>query len=55
MAKTTKKISKQEKRLIRREYINSILRKGWRTPSLVKQQVRLEEYFHFGKELKAYK
>lgn len=50
-----KKISKSEKRAIRRELINCMIHKGWRTPSLIKQQVRLEEFFHFGKQLKAYK
>lgn len=49
------RMTKSEKRACRREWINSILRKGWRTQSLIKQQVRLEEYFHFGKQLKAYK
>ena len=50
-----KKISKSEQRAIRREFINEFLHKGWKTQSLLKQQVRLEEYFQFGKELKAYK
>jgi hypothetical protein len=50
-----KKINKQEKRAIRREIINEFLHKGWKTLSLLKQQVRLEEQFHFGKQLKAYK
>ena len=49
-----KQITKSEKRAIRREYINGFLHKGWKTLSLLKQQVRLEEYFHFGKQLKAY-
>jgi len=50
-----KNIGKSEKRAIRRENINILLHKGWKTLSLLKQQVRLEEYYHFGKELKAYK
>jgi hypothetical protein len=50
-----KKISKSEQRAIRREYINGFLHKGWKTLSLLKQNVRLEERFHFGKQLNAYK
>jgi hypothetical protein len=50
-----KKIGKSEQRAIRREFINEFLHKGWKTQSMIKQQVKLEEYFHFGKELKAYK
>ena len=49
-----KNISKSEKRAIRREFINEFLHKGWKTPSLIKQQIRLEEKFHFGKEMRAY-
>ena len=50
-----KKTSKQKQRAIRRENINIFLHKGWKTLSLLKLQVRLEERFQFGKELKAYK
>jgi hypothetical protein len=53
--KKVAKIGKSEKRAIRREWINEFLHKGWKTLSLIKQQVRLEEYFHHGKQLKAYK
>jgi len=49
------KISKSEKRFIRREFINEFLHKGWKTLSLLKQNVRLEEYFHYGYYLTAYK
>lgn len=49
------KMSKSEKRAIRREWINSFLHKGWKTPSLIKMLVRFEEKLRLGKELKAYK
>ena len=52
--KHAKQIGKQEKRAIRREYINHSLRTGWNTLSLIKQQVRLEERFHFGAQLRIY-
>ena len=49
------KMGMEEMRACRREWISNILQKGWITLSLVKAQVRIEERFHFGRELKAYK
>ena len=47
-----KHISKSEQRAIRRELINEFIHKGWKTMSLLKQQVRLEEFFLLGKKSK---
>lgn len=48
-------MSKDEMRLCRREWINSLLRVGIRNLSYIKFFVRQSEIVQFGYELQAYK